>query len=57
MGRDERSVDWECQNCGEYYSAPANAKRADALPDICSWCGEPAMWEVAEHDQNDVLKG
>lgn len=44
------NVDWECQNCGEYYRAPRDRGPQETY---CGWCREEAMWEIADHDQTD----
>lgn len=41
------TVDWECQNCGEFNRQP----RDDPPTDACLWCDELVGWAIAEHDQ------
>lgn len=46
------NVDWECQNCREYYRAPRNAKRLCELPRMCLWCRREVLWEIAPNDRD-----
>jgi len=42
-GMDVHTRDWECRDCGIWYSADADATEWD-LPDYCPSCGDTPGW-------------
>jgi len=42
-GKDVHARDWECLDCGIWYSMDNDASRWD-MPDFCPECGDTPGW-------------
>lgn len=50
MNLEVQFVDWECQNCGDYYGSPPDVEPQEP----CAWCGD-WDWQKADHTtENEV---